>query len=349
MSHSHNHLHEQNRESHPHNLSREQSREQNREHGHPNGNKHENRNRNRNRNSHGHGHSHNHGDAISKNIVTAFWLNLGFAVVELVGGLATNSVAILSDALHDVGDSASLGVAWALQKRSNKGRDIKFSYGYKRFSLLGSVFLSGVLLVSSIFIVIEAIRRITDPQPVHAQGMLWLAVAGIVINGLAVLRLKKGTSLNERAVFLHLMEDVMGWAAVLVASIVMMFIELPILDPLLSLGITAWVLWNVWRNLRDTFRILLQGVPGDIDTEKLTAEILKTEGVESLHDLHVWSQDGQTHVMTLHIVTPDDITPDLVECIKREIRTVARRHSIDHVTVEIESAADCDCEYLNND
>ncbi len=159
---------------------------------------------------HKHGHSHSHTGEASKNIVTAFFLNLGFAVIELVGGLFTNSVAILSDALHDFGDSISLGVAWALQKRSNKGRDTKFSYGYKRFSLLGSVFLSGVLLVSSIFIITEAVQRLGDPQEVHATGMFWLAIAGIVINGIAALRLKKGTTLNERAVLLHLMEDVLG-------------------------------------------------------------------------------------------------------------------------------------------
>jgi cobalt-zinc-cadmium efflux system protein len=194
----------------------------------------------------------------------AFFLNLGFAIVELVGGVLTNSVAILSDALHDFGDSISLGIAWALQKRSAKGRDGRFMYGYKRFSLLGSVFLSGVLLVSSIFIVTEAVKRLADPQPVHAQGMFWLAVAGVVINGIAALRLKKGTTLNERAVMLHLIEDVLGWVAVLVASVVVMFVRHPFtrwLDPALSLGITVWVLWNVGKNLRDTFRILLQGVP----------------------------------------------------------------------------------------
>ncbi|MDR2890039.1 MAG: cation diffusion facilitator family transporter [Alistipes sp.] len=341
--------------------NQENNRERNRSHNHSHGGA----------GGHNHGHSHSHGnrgDGASKNILTAFWLNLVFALVELVGGLLTNSVAILSDALHDIGDSASLGVAWALQKKSSKGRDTKFSYGYKRFSLLGSVFLSGVLLVSSIFIVTEAVGRIVDPQPVHAEGMLWLAVAGIVVNGAAVLRLKKGTSLNERAVFLHLVEDVMGWAAVLVASAVMMFVELPILDPLLSLGITAWVLWNVWRNLRDTFRVLLQGVPDEFDTTALVADILAVEGVESLHDLHVWSQDGETHVMTLHVVvcgeiaSASDSAADIAytavnratalasaERIKQAVRDIARRHNADHVTVEIEASGECDCEYAADD
>lgn len=302
---------------------------------------------------HSHGHGHGDGDAAARNIVTAFFLNLGFAVIELVGGIFTNSVAILSDALHDFGDSVSLGVAWAMQKRSNKGRDAKYSYGYKRFSLLGSVFLSGVLLVSSIFIVTEAVKRLAEPQEVHAQGMLWLAVAGIAINGFAALRLKKGTTLNERAVFLHIMEDVLGWVAVLVASVVMILVKHPAtryLDPILSLGITAWVLWNVWGNLRDTFRILLQGTPEGIDARELTSEIMKIDGVESLHDLHVWSQDGSSHVMTLHIVVADGLAADEVQRIRDAVRETGRTHNADHVTVEFETAgSSCDCEYARDD
>ena len=297
---------------------------------------------------HNHGHSHGHGDRAAKNIATAFFLNFGFAVVELVGGIATNSVAILSDALHDFGDSVSLGIAWIFQRRSQKGRDSRFSYGYRRFSLLGSVFLSGVLLVSSVFIVIEAVRRLGDPQEVHAQGMFWLAVAGIVVNGVAALRLKKGSTLNERAAFLHIMEDVLGWVAVLVASIVLLLVDHPVtrfLDPAISLAITAWVLVNVWRNLRDTFRILLQGVPEEVDTERMTGEILSVEGVEGLHDLHLWSQDGTSHVMTLHAVVSGSLTLEDFQRIKKEIRAIGRSHSADHVTVEFEEPGDC--EYSN--
>jgi cobalt-zinc-cadmium efflux system protein len=289
---------------------------------------------------------------VTRNIATAFFLNLGFAVVELVGGLATNSVAILSDALHDAGDSFSLGVAWVLQKRSGRGRDAKFSYGYKRFSLLGSVFLSGILLVSSIFIVTEAIGRLADPQEVHARGMLWLAIGGIVVNGAAALRLRRGESFNERAAFIHIMEDVLGWFAVLVASVVMIFVDHPLvrfLDPAISLAITVWVLWNVWRNLRDTFRILLQGVPEEVDTVHLTAEIAAVDGVVSLHDLHVWSQDGESHVMTVHVVTREGVSAGEIRRIKMSVREIGRRHGADHVTVEFETESDHDCEYSQDD
>lgn len=267
----------------------------------------------------------------TKNIRTAFFLNLAFAFVELIGGIITNSVAILSDAVHDFGDSISLAIAWALQKKSNKAKDDKYSYGYKRFSLLSSVILSGILLVGSILILVEAIGRLFNPQEVNAQGMLWLAILGIIVNGLAALSVKRGKTLNERAVFLHIMEDVLGWIGVLVISIVMIFVNLPILDPILSISITIWVLYNVYKNLKATFNILLQAFPKDVDVKKLTKEIEAIDNVISIHDLHIWTQDGNSHVMTLHIVAEKNY-----ETIKLKVREMVKAYNIDHVTIELE-------------
>lgn len=294
----------------------------------------------------GHNHSHEHslnhsGDESSKNIIFAFFLNLIFAIVELIGGLLTNSVAILSDSVHDFGDSISLLVAWMFQKKSKKGVDAKYSYGYKRFSLLGSVFLSGVLFVGSIFIFIEALQRLFSPQEVNAQGMLWLAILGIIVNGVAALRVKKGNTFNERAVYIHILEDVLGWIGVLVVSIVMLFVNLPILDPILSIAITIWVLYNVYNNLRDTFKVLLQAVPEDVDTQKLKEEINKIENIHSIHDFHLWTQDGLSHVMTLHVVVDKD---ELI--VKEKIRQIAQSHNISHVTIEFETS-NFNCEYVD--
>lgn len=278
-------------------------------------------------------HTHSHKSNAEKNISIAFFLNSFFVVVELVGGIMTNSIAILSDALHDFGDSLSLAIAWFLQQKSKTGRDEKYSYGYKRFSLLGSVFLSGVLTVSSIFIIIEAVKRIITPAEVSAQGMLWLAIFGVIINGAAALRVKKGSSINERSVYLHIMEDVLGWVAVLVVSIVMMFVELSILDPILSLCISIWVLSNVYKNIKTTFKVFLQAVPEDIEADKLKEELLCIEGVLSIHDLHLWSLDGESHVMTLHIVTCQcETTP-----IKQSVLDIAEKHNITHSTIEFET------------
>lgn len=278
----------------------------------------------------------------TKNIRTAFFLNLAFAFVELIGGIITNSVAILSDAVHDFGDSISLAIAWALQKKSNKAKDDKYSYGYKRFSLLSSVILSGILLVGSILILVEAIGRIFSPQEVNAQGMLWLAILGIIVNGLAALSVKRGKTLNERAVFLHIMEDVLGWIGVLVISIVMIFANLPILDPILSISISIWVLYNVYKNLKATFNILLQAYPKDVDLKKLTKELKEIENVISIHDLHIWTQDGNSHVMTLHIVAEKNY-----ETIKNKVREIAKTFNIDHVTIELEEE-DSACEVKLN-
>ncbi len=278
----------------------------------------------------------------TKNIRTAFFLNLAFAFVELIGGIITNSVAILSNNVHDFGDSISLKKKKKKKKKSNKAKDDKYSYWYKRFSLLSSVILSGILLVGSILILVEAIGRIFSPQEVNAQGMLWLAILGIIVNGLAALSVKRGKTLNERAVFLHIMEDVLGWIGVLVISIVMIFVNLPILDPILSISITIWVLYNVYKNLKATFNILLQAFPKNVDVKKLTKEIEAIDNVISIHDLHIWTQDGNSHVMTLHIVAEKNY-----ETIKNKIREIAKTFNIDHVTIEFEGE-DSACEVKLN-
>lgn len=292
--------------------------------------------------AHDHSHGHTHSHAATGNIAVAFFINLGFAVIELVGGLWTNSIAILSDAFHDFGDSLSLAVAWRLQKVSERPRDAKYSYGYRRFSLLGALFISTVLLVGSVFIIRECVERIMVPQEPNAEGMLWLAIFGVAVNGFAALRLRKGGSISERAVMLHMMEDVLGWIAVLVVSIVMLFVRVPILDPLLSIGISCWVLFNVYRNLKATFRVLLQHTPSDIDAGALERAIVALPEVESIHDLHLWSLDGEHNISTLHVVTAKPLDCGEQVRLKEEIRRICADNGIEHATIEFETAGE-DC------
>lgn len=299
--------------------------------------------------SHGGLHSHSHGNSAQKNIATAFFLNLIFAVIELFGGLFTNSVAILSDAVHDLGDSLSLGVAWYLQKVSVKKGDNKFSYGYKRFSLLGSIFISVVLIVGSIFILIESAKRLANPQETNAGGMVLLAILGIIVNGAAVLRLKKGTSHNERAVMLHMMEDVLGWVAVLVGGIIMHFWDTTFLDPLLSVLITIWVLYNVYKNLSATIAIMLQQVPDGVDLNALKNEFSNIDNAHSVHDLHIWSLDGESHIMSLHLVMQENVSRDQVQQAKNTLKDLAHNKGIEHVTVEVEFLdEESRCSYFND-
>lgn len=285
---------------------------------------------------HSHSHAHTHDHAAGSNIKVAFFLNLFFSVIEIVGGIFTNSVAILSDALHDLGDSFSLALAWYFQKLSKKKRDVKFSYGYKRFSLLGALINSLVLLLGSFFVISESVKRLMEPEQAHAKGMLILAIFGIAINGLAFLRLKKGTSLNERAVGLHLLEDVLGWIAVLIGSIIMMFWNVPILDPILSLAIACYILLNIYRNLRDTMRVILQGTPDNVDMAEIERAIDTTQGVESLHDLHIWTMDGEYNILSVHIVVKPNLDKSAIIKLKADTREELKRLNIQHATIEID-------------
>ncbi len=280
---------------------------------------------------HAHGHTHD-----TSNIKVAFFINLLFTIIEIIGGVMTNSIAILSDAVHDLGDSLSLGLAWYFQNYSKKKRSPSFSYGYSRFSLLGAIINSIVLVVGSIFIFIEAIPRLIEPQQPETQGMMILAVLGVVFNGAAVLRLKKGSSVNERVVSLHLLEDVLGWVAVLIGSIIMHFFDIPIIDPILSLGIALFILINVYKNLKEAIQIIMQGVPDDTDVKEVERRLLSYTEIKEIHDIHVWSMDGAYNIMTAHIVVGHEGSLKELEPLKNKIRDDLKELHIEHVTLEFE-------------
>lgn len=294
--------------------------------------------------NHSHSHHHDHGDV--KNIKVAFFLNFGFSIIEIIGGLLTNSVAILSDAVHDLGDSLSLGLSWYFQKFSRKKSDKIYTYGYRRFSLIGALANSIVLIVGSVLILSEAIPRIFNPQDVHPQGMILLAVFGIIINGIAMLRLRRGNSLNERVVSLHLLEDVLGWIAVLVGAIYMNFWNAPIIDPILSVIIAAYVLSNVYKNLRELFRILLQGTPYEFNMEEIQNEIKKMQTVANVHDVHLWSIDGNYNIMTVHITLTQPEPMEKLAEMKSDIRKLLLDKGIEHVTIEFETTVE-ECVLMN--
>ena len=292
-----------------------------------------------------HHHHHDHENSTG-NIKIAFFLNLGFTIIEFFGGIYTNSLAITSDALHDLGDSLSLGLSWYFQKVSTKKPTKNFSYGYKRFSLLGAIINSIVLIVGSIFIIYEAIPRIIKPEESDAKGMMYFAILGIIINGAAVFKLKKGNSINEKVVALHLLEDVLGWVAVLIASIVMQFYNLPILDPILSLLITFYVLFNIYKNMKESLRIILQGTPEEVSSEKIKEKILAFDKIKSIHDIHLWTLDGNYNVFTVHLVLEDKNTV-LHETGKLKQKLKKMLHDdfdLEHITIELE-VLDEDCGY----
>ena len=289
--------------------------------------------------AHDHSHHHHHHDGTG-NIRVAFLLNLGFTILEVFGGLWTNSMAILSDALHDLGDSLSLGVAYYLQKKSRQKANNRYSFGYQRFSLLGAL-INGVVIISgSVIILVKNIPRIIHPEPTNAKGMLLFAILGILVNGAAVWKLSDGKSLNEKSVRWHLLEDVLGWVAVLIVSVVLLFYDVPILDPLLALIIVAYVLYNVGKNLTATIRIFLQGVPDDVRLEVVEHELRSIPGVEDVHHIHIWSMDGEHHVLSVHLVVSPEVSFTGYASIKNQAKSRIHGHQIHHATIEIEQAGE---------
>ena len=290
--------------------------------------------------------SHHHHHHTTNNIKIAFLLNFSFTLLEIIGGLWTNSVAILSDALHDLGDTVALGLSWYLANVSQKKRDNQFSYGYKRFSLIGALISSIILLLGSVIILSEAIPRLFHPEKVYVEGMVLFAIIGVLVNGGAALRLRGGKTQNERVVMLHMLEDALGWVAVLVASVVMLFVNLPVLDPILSVAITLYILWNVFKNLRETVNVFLQAIPSNINIGQLEAKLLKELPIRSIHDWHLWTMDGEYHVVSFHIVVANNLLAEDIIKLKRQAREFLKQHNIQHLTIEIEYEQEF-CELVN--
>ncbi len=274
-------------------------------------------------------------DSVS-NIRLAFFLNFGFVIIEIIGGFWTNSITIISDALHDLGDSFSLGLSWVLERYSRKKRDGRYSYGYGRYSLLAALINGLILIAGSVYILSEAVPRLFNPEHINARGMILLAAGGVIINGIAALKVSRGKSLNEKIISLHLFEDVVGWLVVLIMSIVMIFKYIPLLDPIFSIMFIVYILYKVIINLKKTFSVFLQAVPEGISIAGIEEKLLNIEKVVSLHHLHVWSMDSMNHILTAHIVVEDDTTGSEIMNIKRKVKEIAGSMDIQHSTVEIE-------------
>ncbi len=293
-----------------------------------------------------HGHNH-HSTAKNEkeigNIKVAFFLNLFFTIIEIVGGIMSNSVAILADAIHDLGDSIALGVAWYFQNISKKGSDKSYSYGYRRFSVLGALINSLVLIIGSIFILTETIPRLIHPEESKADLMIGIAIIGIIANSLAVFKLKGSDSINVKVVRLHLLEDVLGWVAVLIGAIIMMIWDIPIIDPILSLVIFAYILYNVIKNLRSVIKIIMQGTPTNQELKDVQAYLDKHSEIKNYHDLHLWTMDGEYNIMTVHIKTDLSKSMSDINSLKKSIRHDLLEMGIEHTTIEFDDLQD-DCE-----
>lgn len=270
-----------------------------------------------------------------KNILIAFLLNLSFSVIEFVGGIITGSVAIVSDSVHDLGDAMSIGASFFLEKKSKKAPDEKYTYGYMRYSVLGSVITTVILLFGSLAVIYNAVERIIKPVEINYDGMIVFAVIGAAVNFLAAYFTKEGDSLNQKAVNLHMLEDVLGWVVVLVGAVIMRFTDITIIDPLMSVGVAVFILANSLRNLKEVLNIFLEKTPEDIDLEKIRAHICSIDGVSDVHHIHLRSLDGYSNYITMHVVATGNSHE-----IKHKVREELSEHGINHATIELEEVGE---------
>ncbi len=296
----------------------------------------------------GHSHSHSHEDyenhSDASGLKMAFWLNFIFSLIEFIGGILTNSMAILSDALHDLGDAFVILLSWRLEKFSQKKPDLRYTYGYQRFSLLGALITGLVLAVGAALIIRESIPRLFSTPEVHTSGMLALAILGLSVNLAAMLRLRHGGGLNQRMVMLHLLEDTIGWIAVLLGAVAIWLWGYGWIDPLLSIAINIFILYRVYGNLKETLDILMQRSPEGLNRDVLENEILSIRGVKALHALHLWSLNGQEHILSVHIVVSPNLNNAGKADLKRTIKSLLLRYRVKNATIEFETEEEtCDC------
>ena len=270
-----------------------------------------------------------------KNILVAFILNISFSIFEFFGGIFTGSVAIISDSIHDLGDAISIGISYFLERKSKKKADKRHTYGYIRYSVLGGVITTTILLVGSILVIISAVKRLLNPIDINYSGMIIMAIIGVVLNFLAAYITREGDSINQKSVNLHMLEDVLGWVVVLVGAIIMNFTDIKIFDPLMSIGVALFILINALKNLKKVLDLFLEKTPTDVDIDELKEHLLKIKEVEDIHHIHVWSIDGYRNYATMHIVT----NAKNLKKLKNAIREELEEHNICHAILETEDEA----------
>lgn len=263
-----------------------------------------------------------------KNILIAFILNIAFSIFELVGGMVTGSIALISDAVHDFGDGVSIGISWLLEEKSNQKPDEVFTYGYRRYSVVGSALTSMLLLLGAVFVVCNAVGRMIEPKEINYNAMIPLAVVGVCVNFAAAYVTHGGCSLNLKAVNLHMLEDVFGWLVVLLGAIVMKVTDFALLDPILSVGISVFIFIHAWKHLMESLHVFLEKVPDGLELREIKESLLAVEGVTDVSDLHIWTLDGEHHAAAVRITANGKIN--------ERVRETLHQYGIEEVTVEID-------------
>lgn len=269
---------------------------------------------------------------IDRNILIAFILNLSFSLLEIIGGFITNSISILSGAVHDLADAASIGISYYLEKKSKHKPNYKYTYGYVRYSTLAAFITTIILLSGSLFVIYNAINRLFNPIDINYDGMIIIALIGILFNIIAVYKTKGGYSLNQEAVNLHLLQDALSWIIVLIGSILIKFTKINYIDSIMSLVISIYIIIHSLKHLKIILDLFLEKTPNNVNIRKIKKELLENKNIISIDHIHVWSLDGYNNYATLHAI----INNDEVENMKEYIKDYLKKENISHSTIEIE-------------
>ncbi|WP_287496136.1 cation diffusion facilitator family transporter [Pandoraea sp. CB10b_02] len=287
--------------------------------------------------SHGHGHSHTSGVTDQKRIGIAFVLIAAFMVVELIGGLLSGSLALLADAGHMVSDAAALAFSWIAIHYGKRPATLQLSYGYKRLEVLAAFVNGCALFVIAAWIVFEAIRRFYQPVPVVGMPMLVVAFAGLLANiaAFAVLHGGNRDNLNMRGAWLHVLGDMLGSVAAIVAACVILATGWTPIDPILSIFVAVIILKSAWGIVKSSAHILLEGAPAELSSEDIKRDLeANVPEVRNAHHIHAWSITGERHMVTLHVYPAAGVsTRQAVVAVQQRLAT---RFAVDHVTVQVE-------------
>lgn len=263
----------------------------------------------------------------------AFFLNLSYAIVEFIAGGIFGSSAVLADSVHDLGDAIAIGISAFLETISNREEDRQYTLGYKRFSLLGALVTAVILITGSILVILENIAKIFHPQSVNDEGIFWLGIIAITINVLASLVIRKGQTKNESILSLHFLEDTLGWVAVILMAIVLRFTDWYILDPLLSIAISFFILSKALPRFWSTLKIFLDAVPEGVDIQKIKTDLAELDHVASINQLNLWTMDGLEKNAIVHVCLKE---MEHMETCKESIRIFLKDCGFQNITIEVD-------------
>lgn len=264
----------------------------------------------------------------------AFFLNLSYAIVEFIAGGIFGSSAVLADSIHDLGDAIAIGISAFLETISNREEDSHYTLGYKRFSLLGTLVTAVILMTGSVLVILGNITKLFHPQPVNDEGILWLGIIAVSINVLASLVVRKGKTKNESILSLHFLEDTLGWVAVILMAIVLRFTDWYILDPLLSLVISIFILSKAIPRFWSTLKIFLDAVPEGVDIKQVKSDLEQLDHVTSINQLNLWTMDGLEKNAIVHVCLKEI---EQMELCKESIRSKLKDCGFQNITIEIDA------------